>query len=459
MFAEIATELVVLVLLLVVNGVFAMSEIAIVTARRVRLEQRMEQGDRGAAAALALAHEPTQFLSTVQVGITLVGVLAGAFGATTLAEVLAVRLAAVPALAPYAEPLSLTLVVGGITYLSLVIGELVPKRIALGAPERIAVMIARPMRALSRVTAPVVQVLTGSTNLMLRLLGVRPHAEPGVTEDEIRAVLEQGSEFGVIQRAEHEIVESVFRLGDRTVRAIMTPRPEVDWIDIADDEPDTSARLVRYLEQHRRALVLVAEQDLDHVVGFVHVEDLLAASLGGSAVNRDALRAAARQPLFVPTVMPVLRLVETFRAARRHAAVVLDEYGGVSGIVTLHDVLEGLVGDLPSVGDVVEELPIVQRGDGSWLVDGALPIGEVEALLDLPVLGHGRGDYETLAGFVLAGLARMPVPGDAFTWRDSRFEVVDMDGRRIDKVLVVPATPPSDAASAAHRAHLRHDER
>lgn len=436
MLSEIALELLFVVLLLLINGVFAMSEIAVVTSRKIRLEQRAERGDKGAAAALALAHEPTQFLSTVQVGITLVGVLAGAFGGATLAQEFAGMLATVPALTRYAETLSFVLVVGGITYLSLIIGELVPKRIALGAPERIASFVARPMRVISRVTAPLVRVLTGSTNLMLRLLGVRPHAEAGITEEEIRAALEQGAESGAVPRAEQALVESVFQLGDRNVRSIMTPRIEVEWIDLAG-QIATSQQLAAQLIEDRRAQWLVCDNDLDHVVGFVNVEDLLANCLQGTPVTVGALRSAARPPLFVPSAMPVLQLVETFRTSRHHSAVVLDEYGGVDGVVELHDVLEALVGELPELGDV-EEPSIVKREDGSWLVEGALALPELEMRLGLDLRNGERAEFETLAGFVLAQLERLPQPGDSFDWHHYRFEVVDLDGRRIDKVLITP---------------------
>lgn len=436
MFSEIALELLFIVVLLLINGVFAMSEIAVVTSRKIRLEQRAETGDKGAAAALALAHEPTQFLSTVQVGITLVGVLAGAFGGATLAEEIAGMLATVPALVRYAETLSLAIVVGGITYLSLIIGELVPKRIALGAPERIASFIARPMRALSRVTAPLVRVLTGSTNLMLRLLGVRPHSEPGITEEEIRAALQQGAESGAVPRAEQALVESVFQLGDRNVRSIMTPRIEVEWIDLAG-QVATSSELTSQLIDDRRAQWLVCDDDLDHVVGFVNVEDLLATCLHGAQVTADTLRSVAQPPLFVPFAMPVLQLVETFRTSRQHSAVVLDEYGGVDGVVELHDVMEALVGELPEVGDV-EEPSIVKREDGTWLVEGALALPELEMRLGLDLRSGERAEYETLAGFVLAQLERLPKPGDSFEWHHYRFEVIDLDGRRVDKVLITP---------------------
>ena len=435
----IATEVLIILLLLVLNGVFAMSEIAVVTARKIRLEHRAEAGDKGAQAALELAREPTQFLSTVQVGITLIGVLAGAFGGASIAEQLADRFRGSATLAPYADAMGLGIVVAAITYLSLIIGELVPKRIALAAPERIASVIARPMGILARVVSPVVRVLTGSTNLMLRLLGVRAHGEPGLTEEEIRAVLEQGAETGVVQAAEHEIVESVFRLGDRTVGSIMTPRPELDWIDVADESGDADRGLVAQLTAERRGMYLVCEGELDRVTGFAHAEDLLAQCLSGGAVDLGAVRAAVRSPLFVPAAMPVLQLLDAFRSSRQHAAVVLDEYGGLEGLVTLHDVLEALVGELPSVDDEDDTPSIVRREDGRWLMDGALPVIDVEAKLDLELHAEeGPTGYQTLGGFVLARLGRLPQVGDHFRWREHRFEVVQMDSRRIDKVLVAP---------------------
>lgn len=437
-------ELGVILLLLLVNAIFAMSEIAVVTARRIRLEQRAERGDKGAAAAIALAEDPTQFLATVQVGITLVGVLAGAFGGATLAEDVAPLLARIAWLAPYADTLSFLVVVGGITYLSLIVGELVPKRVALVAPERIASFVARPMRAISRTTAPLVKVLTGSTNFMLRVLGVRPHAEQGLTEEEIRAMLEQSAERGVLEPEEQELVESVFRLGDRTVRSIMTPRPEVEWIDLHDRDPEANARLDRLLREERHPLLLVCEEDLDHPLGFVHAEDLLARCMAGDTVDRSAIREAVREPLFVPSSMRVLRLVEAFRSSRQHAAVVLDEYGGVSGTVTLHEVTEALFGDLPTASEVAEP-SIVRREDGSWLVEGAMSVPDLEAELDLSLRDEEHADYQTLAGFVLARLGRLPHAGDHFEWRGHRFEVLDMDGRRVDKVLIAPLAPSSAA--------------
>ncbi len=436
----LATEILLILLLLVLNGLFAMSEIAVVTARRIRLAQRADAGDRGARIALELAEDPTQFLSTVQVGITLIGILAGAFGGASIAGQLAELLRAYPAVAPYAEALGLGLVVAAITYLSLIFGELVPKRIALAAPERIASLVARPMRAVSRVTAPLVQLLTGSTNLMLRLLGVRAHMDPGITEEEVRATLEQGAESGVVQPVEHEVVQRVFRLGDRRVSGLMTPRPEIDWIDLAQGDEAVRAEL----GESPRSLVLVCRNVVDEIVGFVRAEDLLTRCIAGQVPDRAALETLARPPLFVPEAMPALDLLEALRRGRQHAAVVLDEYGGVSGIVTLDDVLEALVGTIPETDSEAGEHWLVQRADGSWLVDGQAPIADLEEVLDASLVNEERPGYETVGGFVMTALEHLPRVTDHFVRSNYRFEVVDMDGRRVDKVLV------TRAASASH---------
>jgi putative hemolysin len=427
--SSITTELFVILLLLVLNGVFAMSEMAVVAARKTRLEQRAEDGDAGARAALDLAAHPTNFLSTVQVGITLVGVLAGAFGGARIAEALAARFATVPWLAPYAHPVAFGVVVAAITYLSLILGELVPKRVALGNPERVAALVARPMRLVSRVGAPLVALLTGSTNLVFRMLGMRVTVDPAVTEQDIRAMVEQGAEAGVILTAEHAIVENTFRLGDRQVGSIMTPRPDVRWLDVE-----------RPLDEFREELAsvgeprfLVCEGDLDNVLGIVYVEDLLARCLTGQAPD---LRSALHQPLFVPDTMPALRLVEEFRRERQQVAVVLDEFGGVQGVATVDDILEALVGDLPEPGDT--DRPEVERQpDGSWLVDGAVALEDFEAALHIdPLPEEDRRGVRTVAGLIMAHLGRIPRPGEAVEVGETRLTVERMDGRRVDRVRV-----------------------
>jgi len=426
---SITVELLVIFALLLVNGVFAMSEMALVAARKTRLEHRAEDGDAGARAALDLAAHPTNFLSTVQVGITLVGVLAGAFGGAGIARVLAARFAAVPWLAPYAEPVALGLVVAGITYLSLIIGELVPKRIALGHPERVASLVARPMRLVAKVGAPLVALLTGSTNLVFRLLGMRATADAGVTELDIRAMVEQGAESGVVQRAEHEIVENAFRLGDRQAGSIMTPRPDVRWVD-ADCPADEIRAQVEAVGDAR---FLVCARSFDQVLGIAHAEELLARSLRGEPFD---VRAGLHQPLFVPETMPAFNLLEEFRRSRQQVAVVLDEFGGTEGVVTLDDILEALVGDLPEAGDVGGP-ELVRQPDGSWLVDGGMALEDLEAALDLdPMPEEERRGVRTVAGLVLARIGHLPRTGESVTVGATTFRVEALDGRRVARLRV-----------------------
>jgi putative hemolysin len=435
MLAEIATEVVVILILLVLNGVFSMSELAVMTAKRTRLEHRVEEeGDAGAKAALELASNPNAFLSTVQVGITLVGVLAGAFGGAGIAEVLAPQFARVTWLAPYATSLAFAIVVTIITFLSLIIGELVPKNIALANPERVAALVARPMAILSRVGGPVVRVLTRTTNVILRLLGLGSVSEPGVTEQDIRALVEQGAESGVVAATEHAIVENTFRLGDRTVESIMTPRPDVLWVDLADPPEALRSQLSGAVRER----FLLCEGELNQVVGIVFAEDLLLRAVNGSSVaDVDSLRAVAREPQFVPAVMPVFQLLTTLRYSRAHAAVVLDEYGAVTGLVTLHDLLEALVGDVPdaATGDVAD---LVREPDGSWRIDAGVPLDEVEARLDIDADDHERADVVTIGGFVMGRLGRVPREGDVVEWSGRRVIVSRMSGRRILSVLIEP---------------------
>ena len=335
----VATEILIVLLLLVLNGVFAMSELAIVTARKVRLEQRAADGDAGARAALALAHDPTQFLSTVQVGITLIGVLAGAFGGATIAEKLALGLARIPAIAPYADAIALGIVVTALTYLSLLIGELVPKRVALSQPERVASLVARPMRLLSRVAAPLVALLTGPTNLLLRLFGIRVSTEPSITVQEIRALIEQGAEIGAVEGSEHEMVEGVFRLGDRYVADVMTPRTRLKWIDVSEPPDAIRAQII----EQGTARYLMCDGEVDNVVGVAHAEDLLVRCLEGAPFD---VRAVLWQPLYVPAAMTALDLLEQFRKSRQYVAIALDEFGGLQGVVMLDDLVEAVIGEL-----------------------------------------------------------------------------------------------------------------
>jgi putative hemolysin len=436
-------EIVIILLLIAANGVFSMAEIALVAARKVRLQQRAEEGDRRAGAALALAQAPARFLSTVQVGITLIGVLAGAYGGATIAEQLATAIAGFETFAPYARGLALGIVVAGITVLSLILGELVPKNIGLQYPESIASWTAGPMKALARIGGPIVNAITAVTALIMRIFGLRGSAAPGLTEDEIRAVISEGAETGVLEPAEESIVQRVFQLGDQRVAAIMTPRVDIEWIDVNV----TNEQLREFLATQSHNEFVLSNDDLDNVIGTVRAAELLPAVLRGGLIN---LRALVREPLFVPDSMPAFKLLEAFRASHRHLAIVMDEFGAVEGLVTVGDLLEALVGTLPADASEAGG-PFVPRPDGSWLVDGSAPIDEVAARLDVVVPEGETGAYHTLAGFVMARLGRVPRTADTFEWGARRFEVVDMDGRRVDKVLVHRGAPPETPAHAAPR--------
>ncbi len=426
---DIWAEAAIILLLLLANGLFAMSEIAVVASSRVRLQQRAADGDRRAEAALGLVDDPTRFLSTVQVGITLVGILAGAYGGATVARRLAGVIATVPALAPYADGLAIAVVVAVITYLSLIVGELVPKRIGLSHPETIAGWVAAPMSALARLGGPVVPLLSGSTNLLLRLLRFKTRAAPSVTEDEILALIAQGVRSGAIAATEGDLVERVFRLGDQPVAAIMTPRVDIEWIDA-----DAPASVLReFLATHRHGHVVVCRGSLDQVVGIVRAADLLPVVMQGGEIPLAEL---VREPIFVPDTTLAFTLLVTFRAQHRHVAIVLDEFGAVEGLVTLGDLLEGLVGDIAADAAHVDA-EIVVRADGSWLVDGGASIVDLLDELDAgPLPGDEMGRYHTMGGFMMARLGHVPKTAEAFEWRGLHFEVMDMDGRRIDKVLV-----------------------
>jgi len=435
--ASIIFEVLFILLLVVANGVFAMSEMAVVSARKVRLQQWANEGNTNARTALELANAPTRFLSTVQVGITLIGILAGALGGATIAKKLALLLSQIRLLAPYSQAIGLGIVVVSITYLSLIIGELVPKRVALNNPERIAATIATPMRALSALASPVVHLLSTSTEVALRLLGIKPSLEPQVTEEEIRVLIKQGTEAGTFEVAEQDMVQRVFRLGDRQVSGLMTPRLEIVWLDLEDLAENNRHKMTH--SAHSR--FPVCQGGLDNVIGVVQVKDLLARSLAGEVID---LTAALQTPLFVPESMPALNVLELFKQSGTHTALVVDEYGVVQGLVTLNDILEAIVGDIPSVDELAEP-QVVQREDGSWLLDGLLPVEDFFELFNIQALAdEQRGNYQTLGGFVTTHLGRIPAAADHFEWRKLRFEVMDMDGNRVDKVLIMPISinPP-----------------
>jgi len=427
--SRIAVEILVLVVLILVNGLFAMAEIAVVSARKTRLQQQAQEGNKRAQVALELANAPNQFLATIQIGITLVGIMAGAFGGATIAEELAGMLEQVPLLAPYSEAIGVGIVVLTITYFSLVIGELVPKRLGLNNAERVAARLAPSMRTLSRLASPLVRLLGLSTDLALRLLRVRPEQEAPVSEEEIKLLLQQGTRAGAFEPAEQEMVEHVFRLGDATVEALMTPRLEVVWLDL--DDPAEEVRRVVATGGYSR--FPVARGDLDHVLGMVYARDLLADGLDGQPFD---LEANLRPALYLPETITALEAVEQLRMNHTDAALVIDEYGGFEGLLTVEDILEAIVGDILAPGELVEP-EAVQREDGSWLLDGTLPIDEVRDLLGIDSLPHEGSQYQTLGGLVMLCLGRIPSAGDHFHCCGWRFEVVDMDRLRVDKVMAI----------------------
>lgn len=428
--SEIALELIFIFFLLIANGIFAMSELAIVSARKARLEARAEEGDRGAQAALELATAPDTFLSTVQIGITFIGILAGAVGGARIAGALQGLLAPLPIVGRFSGPLSVGIVVIVITYFTLVIGELVPKRLALFNPETVARTVAPTMRSLSRLAWPAVRLLSASSNFVLRLFNLQPSAEPPVTDEEVRILMEQGAQVGVFEPIEEEIVDQIFRLSDRTVSALFTPRTDIVWLDL-DDTPDEIKQKVVASGFSRYP---VAQDNLDNIVGLVAAQDLLVQSLAGQPLD---LRSIIQPALFIPETTPALVVVERLKQTRSHIALVIDEYGGVEGLVTLSDILTAIVGEIPEAGEP-EEAEAIQREDGSWLIDGKFQIDEFQDLLDIEELPDvGEGYYQTVGGLVMAVLGRIPVAGDHFEWAGYRFEVMDMDGRRVDKVLVM----------------------
>lgn len=419
----------IIVVLILVNGLFSMSEMAVVSSRKPKLQKLAEDGNRRAANALALAQDPNRFLSTVQVGITLVGVGSGAFGAASLAGPLSSGLDRIGVPSGVSYPVSFGVLIVLITYASLVIGELVPKRVALNDPEGIAMGIAGLMSRVSRVATPLVKLLSISTEGLLRLVGAKQSDDPPVSEEEINSLLQQGADAGVFEASEQAIVENLFWLGDQYVSSIMTPRRDIGWVEVDSD----AATLKAHLEAYSYSRILVCHENLDHIIGMVHTRDLLKGCMEGEKLD---LEAASKKPLFVPETLPVLKLLEQYRESGTHVAVVVNEYGHTEGLVTLNDVLEGLVGDLPEP-DELNSPYMTLRDDGSYLLDGLLEVDDLKELLNVKTLPReDDSDFRTLGGFVIAYLDRIPEAADSFEAEGWRFEVMDMDGSRVDKLLV-----------------------
>lgn len=430
-------EIVIVLILIALNGLFSMSEFALISAKKTRLKQRVEEGDTRAAVALKLANEPTPFLSTIQIGITLVGIFAGVFGGATIAKGLAAYLEKFPDLAPYSGALSITLVVLVITYLTLIFGELVPKRLALSNAESIASAIAKPMFSLSILAKPFVIILSHSTEAVLRAMKVRKITGPPVTEEEIKIMLEEGTEAGVFERVELSMIEGVLEIGDRRVDSLMTHRSDLIALDLDDSTDDN----LREIIESGRSNFPVYMGELDNIVGMVSVKSILEKFVESDTVD---LRELVTKPLFIPESASVLKLLELFKETGVHIALITDEYGSIEGAITLHDILETIVGEVRSLGEPVEG-QVKVREDGSWLIDGDTTIEKLKDALSVDSFpGEALGYYRTIAGLLIFILQRMPATGDYIELGGLRYEVIDMDGNRIDKVLVtrIPIVPP-----------------
>jgi putative hemolysin len=428
---NIGLEILIVLFLILLNGFFAMSETAILASRKARLQQRANEGDAKARQALTLAENPNRFLPTVQIGITLIGVLTGAVGGAVFADPLAAEMDLIPALQPYAHSVSLAIVVILITFFSMLIGELVPKRLALHDTEKVASNIAGFMSFVSTLFSPVVWLLEKSSDLVLRMLGVKPSAEPPVTEEELLVQLDEGTQAGVFKEAEQDMVEGVFSLSDQRVNALMTPRNEIVWLDVND----TVEEIRRKVQESPFSRFPVVENSLDDVLGVVKAKDLLLADLK----NGTELRQIVRPPIHIPETAFGSRALEMFRESKRELMLVVDEFGVVQGLITLADILEEIVGAFEGGPQAT------QRQDGSWLLGGMLQNDEFKEIFNLRHLPDEE-EYETLGGFVMMQLGRIPQPADSFEWNGLCFEVMEMDDKRVDKVQVssVPARKPAD---------------
>jgi putative hemolysin len=424
-------QILVLILLIAVNGFLVMAEMAIVSSRPARLQKYLNEGRRGAEAAVALNSDSARFLPSVQIGITVVAILSGAYGELTLSPALAHALSGSALLGGYAETAASAIVVCSISYVSLVIGELAPKRFALGNRERIACFVAPAMSWLAVFATPVSLLLRWSTDAVLSLVRPAITAEPEVTEEEVKTMIAEGEVAGVFEKTEREIIERVLHVADRNIRSIMVPRPDIVWLDITESE---EAILVDIAESgHSR--FPVCRGVVDETVGIVHAKALLDQLHSMKTID---LEAAIKTPLYVHESMSVLKLLDMFKASVVHMAIVIDEHGTVQGIVTLADILSGIAGALPE--EEAEQPSAVKRLDGSWLMDGQMPVFDAERVLEVSGLAVDDAEYTTLAGFILSELGHIPATGEGFRWKNWRFEVVDLDGRRIDKVIATKAT-------------------
>lgn len=417
-------EIFIIIGLILLNGILSMSEIALVSARKARLELEAKRGNKSAQTALKLAGEPDRFLSTIQIGITLIGILTGLYSGEAFAYNLAEMVRHVPVLEPYAVGISKTTIVIIVTYLTLIMGELVPKRIGMGYAERVSMLVAKPMYLLSKLASPFVWLLSKSTALTIKVTGIKANEDNKVTEEEIKAIVKEGFDGGEVQEVEQDIVERVFNLGDRNVGSIMTHRSDLVWLDVTD----SIEKIREKVQENLYNIYPVASEKFDNIKGVVYLKDLF-----GRIDEPDfSLEEVIRPAQYLPENQSVYNALEQFKQARVKYGIVTDEFGGIQGIVTLKDIMEGLIGQVPEMG---EEAEITQRADGTWLVDGQYNFYDFLEYFDMEDL-YAEHDYNTLSGLILEILERVPKTGETLSWLTFQFEIVDMDGARIDKVLV-----------------------
>ncbi|MEP0806021.1 MAG: HlyC/CorC family transporter [Chloroflexota bacterium] len=432
---DFTSGLIAIAVLIIVNGLMAMAETALLSSRKARLQNESNKGDARASIALKLLENPNQFLSVIQIGITATDLLVGALTGATLGLWVNLQVSKYPALNPYSGVIGLIVGILPVTYLSLVVGELVPKRLALRDPEGVSASAARIMLFFSKVFSPIVRFLSFSTESVLRMLGVKVSAEPPVTEEEIQLLIDQGTQAGIFEEAEQEMVEGVFSLGDQRVYSIMTPRTDIVWLDIDDSLEEIREKIAT----NDYSRFPVRQGTLDVILGIVKARDLLVPSLKGEPINlKDLLRPA----FYIPETMLASRALEILKEKGTDMLLVVDEFGGIQGLLTINDILEEIVGEMEQ-----DEPQATQRQDGSWLLDGMLEVDEFKEIFGFPTLPH-EDEYETLSGFVMMSLGRVPQVTDHFEWNGYRFEIMDMDGRRVDKVLVTTLPPKTPSAEA-----------
>lgn len=425
-------EVVIILVLILLNGIFSMAEIALVSARKVRLENAARQGDEKAKTALKLSNNPDTFLSTVQIGITLIGILTGLYSGEQLKEDVKGFIDTIPLLAPYSNGVATALLVIAITYVTLVLGELFPKRIGLANPEKIAKILAQPMYFISRLTFPFVWLLSRSTSVLVRVTGLKRTSDSNVTEEEIKAIISEGTSSGAIEETEQEIIERVFHLGDRNITSLMTHRTDIVWLDVSEEGESYK----RKIKAAPHSVYPVCEGQIDHIKGILTIKDLYAA--GNVAVLKDVMK----KPLFIPDNNTAYQVLEKFKETQIHAAFIVDEYGTFLGMITLNDILEAIVGDMPETGQ--DDYNMVKRDDGSYLIDAQIPFYDFLSEFDMEdMMAEFEQEFDTLAGFILHHLEHIPQTGEKLEWRNFTFEIVDMDAHRIDKILV---TPPENIA-------------